>query len=322
MSDATHLYLDLLKRTLLNLIYEDPALPQPLDDEAPDEREGLLTRASAVVIYAAAQREAFRGLTRRTQTLMPRSVRKLAAYDREKRVAGLDFPFQAHTMVGMRRLDNVQSLLEQVLDAGVPGDVIETGVWRGGTTIFMRGVLKAHGVTDRVVWVADSFEGMPTSGQPGMERSFTSDEAAKRWGAAIRRHPFAAMVAAARIRAGTSYEEVRANFERYGLLDDQVRFLRGWFRDTLPTAPFSRLALMRLDGDLYDSTYDALHSLYPKLSPGGYVIVDDYGTFSECRRAVHDYLASAGEVVELEHVDEHAVYWRKPDTDAVAPPAA
>ena len=90
--------------------------------------------------------------------------------------------------------------------------------------------------------------------------------------------------------AGTSYEEVRERFARYGLLDEQVRFLRGWFRDTLPSAPIERLALLRLDGDLYDSTYDTLAALYPRVSVGGYVIIDDYDAVDECREAVHDYL--------------------------------
>ncbi len=310
-SDATELYLDLLKRALLNLIYEDRSFPQELEEDAAGGRDGLLERAAAGVLYAAGRRELFRGLSHHAQNLMPRSLRKLSAYDRDKRLTGRDFPEQAHTMIGMRRLDNLQALLEQVLEAGVPGDVIETGVWRGGSTIFMRGVLKAHGVTDRAVWVADSFEGMPKPGQPGMERSFNSDEQAQVWRTMIRRHPLAVVVMAARLRVGTSYEEVRSTFERYGLLDGQVRFLRGWFNETLPTAPISRLALMRLDGDLYDSTYDALRWLYPKLSSGGYVIVDDYGAFSECRRAVHDYFDVTGESPDLEPVDDHALYWRK-----------
>jgi hypothetical protein len=119
------------------------------------------------------------------------------------------------------------------------------------------------------------------------------------------------MVMAARLRDGTSYDDVREHFERYGLLDDQVRFLRGWFHETLPAAPIERLALLRLDGDLYDSTFQALQALYPKLSVGGYAIVDDYGSFSECRRAVHDYLRIAGCEAELRRVDDEAVYWEK-----------
>ena len=113
----------------------------------------------------------------------------------------------------------------------------------------------------------------------------------------------------------TSYEEVRENFDRFGLLDDQVRFLPGWFHETLPSAPIERLALLRLDGDLYDSTYDALHALYPKLSNGGYAIVDDYGTFQECRQAVQDYLDTTGARADLQPIDDDAVYRATIQTD-------
>ena len=70
---------------------------------------------------------------------------------------------------------------------------------------------------------------------------------------------------------------VQRNFAKYGLLDKHVKFLKGWFKHTLPRAPMEKLALIRLDGDLYESTWVALESLYPKLARGGYLIVDDYG---------------------------------------------
>src|SRR6267142_814512 len=74
---------------------------------------------------------------------------------------GRDWPVLAHTMIGLKRMDNLQFCVEDIIETGVPGDLIETGVWRGGATIFMPGILKAHAVTDRRVWVADSFEGLP-----------------------------------------------------------------------------------------------------------------------------------------------------------------
>ena len=148
----------------------------------------------------------------------------------------------------------------------MPGDLIETGVWRGGAAIFMRGVLAAHG-DPRTVWVADSFQGLPKP-EP---RSIP--------GRRGRRALAAGLLA-------VSLDEVKANFGRYGLLDDQVRFLPGWFRDTLPTAPIERLAVLRLDGDLYESTIVALESLYPKLSPGGFVVVDDYALVPAGRRSM------------------------------------
>ena len=77
-------------------------------------------------------------------------------------------------------------------------------------------------------------------------------------------------------------EEVKANFRRYGLLDDQVRFLPGWFKDTLQDAPIDRIAVLRLDGDLYESTIQALDALYPRVSPGGFCIIDDYLAVKAC----------------------------------------
>jgi len=308
---STQLYLDLLKRCLLNLIYEDRSFPHP-SAVASGPSDGIAAKLSAALLFAVTRGRPVEKASRYLRRAMPRSLEVASAFDREKRLHGKDFPSQAHTMIGMQRLDNVQTLVEDVLARDIPGDLIETGVWRGGSTIFMRGILKAHCVTDRLVWVADSFRGPPRPGDAGTARSFCSDEQLEAWRATIRKQPLGLMVAAARVREGASYEAVRDHFAKYGLLDDQVRFLRGWFHQTLPSAPVERLALLRLDGDLYDSTYQALESLYPKLSDGGYAIVDDYGSFSECRRAVHDYLEAAGEEeVDLQRVDDEAVFWRK-----------
>jgi O-methyltransferase len=210
----------------------------------------------------------------------------------QARAEGRDWPARAHTMIGLKRLASLRACVETVLDDRVPGDLIETGVWRGGTTIFMRAILKARGVTDRLVWVADSFAGLP----PPDTARFPSDEG-------ITLHLFSQLA--------VSLESVRENFRRYGLLDEQVRFLKGWFRDTLPTAPIRRLAVLRLGGDLYESTIQALDALYPKLSPGGYLIVDDYGNVAACRQAVHDYRAEHRVTEAIERIDWGGVFWRR-----------
>jgi len=109
---------------------------------------------------------------------------------------------------------------------------------------------------------------------------------------------------------GVDEKSVRENFDRYGLLDDQVRFLPGWFSETLPAAPIERLSVLRLDGDLYESTLDAMNPLYPKLSPGGYVIIDDY-LVPGCRAAVDEYRAEHGITDPIERIDRWSVYWRR-----------
>jgi O-methyltransferase len=172
------------------------------------------------------------------------------------REEGRDWPQNGETMIGKARLDNLQACVTQVLEDDVPGDLLEAGVWRGGASILMRAVLAVYG-SDRAVWLADSFEGLPP---PDTER-FPQD-------AGLDFSQFPAL------KVGV--EQVKANFAKYGLLDDQVRFLPGWFKDTLPSAPIEQLALIRLDGDLYESTIDSIAALYPKLSVGGFLIVDDY----------------------------------------------
>jgi O-methyltransferase len=195
-------------------------------------------------------------------------------------------------MIGIKRLDALHYCVKDVLERGVPGDFIETGVWRGGAAIFMRGALKAHGVTDRVVWAADSFAGLP----PPDQAKYPQD-------ADYKFNEYKELE--------VSLEEVQNNFRRYGLLDDQVRFLKGWFRDTLPTAPVRRLAILRLDGDLYESTIDALTHLYPKLQRGGYAIIDDYGDIPVCKQAFDDYRAAHRITEDIVPIDWTGVLWRK-----------
>lgn len=212
---------------------------------------------------------------------------------------GKDFiPASAETMVGRARLDNVEESVRTVIAEGIPGDLVETGVWRGGTVIFMRALLATFGVDDRTVWVCDSFQGLP---EPDPER-YPADEAMQ-----VDDGDKKAMLD---LGLAVSVDDVRANFARYGLLDDQVKFVEGWFSDSLPTAPIEKISLLRLDGDLYESTMDALVNLEPKVQPGGFIIIDDYGSLEPCRRAVHDYREANGIDDPIETVDWTGVYWR------------
>ena len=225
--------------------------------------------------------------------LRQRGWRMVRRGDPTARAEGRDWPPTAETMVGDARLRNVAELCAAAVRDGVPGDFIETGVWRGGVTILMKAVLAAAGDTDRAVWVADSFEGLPV---PDGER-YPADA-----------HLDWSGVKALKVGA----DAVRANFDRYGLLDDRVRFLEGWFCDTLPDAPIEQLAVLRLDGDLYQSTMDALVALEPKVSSGGYVIVDDYAGWESCRAAVEDYRSTNGITAPITKVDWTGVWWQKP----------
>jgi len=209
----------------------------------------------------------------------------------EARREGRDWPLEAETMVGLKRLDNLQYCVTSVIQHGVPGDFIETGVWRGGSSIFMRAILKAYGDRSRTVWLADSFQGLP---QPDPAR-YPVDRGDELWKYSELAIPM---------------EQVKANFARYDLLDEQVAFLPGWFRDTLPSAPIERLAVLRLDGDLYESTMEALVALYPKVSVGGFIIVDDYG-LPTCRAAIEDFRRAQGITDPIQLIDWTGAFWQR-----------
>jgi hypothetical protein len=251
MGTPANLYLDLLKRTLTNTIFQNE--PDIDDDE-------------------------FR-FTMQCATHYVNS--------------------DAVSMITLNRFDNIRNCIENILRNGVPGDLIEAGVWRGGASIFMRATLKAYGVTDRSVWAADSFEGLPVPdpNQFPLEAKVQSGPVMQK----LYRN-FAA-----------GLDEVKRNFAAYGLLDDQVKFLEGWFKDTLPTAPIGALSLIRIDGDFYESTRDGLNYLYDRLSTGGYVIIDDYGedSWTYCRRAVDEFRSERQIKDPLTAVDSKCFYWRR-----------
>jgi O-methyltransferase len=269
---AAELYLDLLKKCLTRYLFGESYVP--------------------VVPQRGTAKHLLFQPVRRWLAGKDMEVIRHVPFDQQQRAEGRDWPARAESMAGLKRLDNLQFCVTDVLRRGVPGDLIETGAWRGGVTIFMRAILEACGDPDRRVWVADSFQGLP---KPDPER-WPAEAGDEHW---------------TMEQLAVPLEEVQANFARYGLLDERVRFLPGWFRDTLPTAPIERLAVLRLDGDMYGSTMEALDALYPKLSPGGYVIIDDYGAIPQCKEAVTDFRTAHGIIDPMEPVDWTGVYWQR-----------
>jgi O-methyltransferase len=267
-------YLETTKRVLLGAIHGSESIGR-LHEAMPGKRwKRRLFRSMCNV------------LERRNLSLMRMNPPGLNGAHDEKYVNALAF-----TMIGRQRLDNLHFCCEEVLKHQVPGDFIETGVWRGGAVILMRAVLLAYGVEDRLVWVADSFAGLP---RPNEEK-YALDRG-------DRHHT--------RDELKVPLETVESNFSAFGLLDSHVRFLKGWFSETLPGAPIERLAILRLDGDMYESTIDSLTWLYHKLSRGGFLIVDDYG-LSGCRRAVDDFRAQHGIREPMKRIDWTGVYWQR-----------
>lgn len=274
MNDVKDMYLDLLKNVLSDYHRIDRGEYKPL------YRNNRGIRRLPIRLVDKLFRK------------MNYAISKPTKFTKEDRQVGIDWPAYAETMIGIERLNNIQKCAEDVFKNQIEGDFIETGVWRGGSTIFMKALLKVYGVEDKVVWVADSFEGLP---RPNEEK-YAADKGDKLYMFEELAIPL---------------EVVKHNFEKYHLLDDKVKFLKGWFKDTLPAAPIEKLALLRLDGDLYESTMDALVPLYPKLSPGGYIIIDDYGTIEACKMAVHDYREQHGITEEIIPIDWSGVYWQK-----------
>jgi O-methyltransferase len=269
-------YFELLRRALVNLIYPEHELRIEWLEagEAPGDRP---TRDR--VLRDIRYREA------------GEFARLLAAKQNGDVWRGKPWRF-SHTMVGMRRLEHLQWCAERVFEAGVPGDFLEAGVCQGGASIFLRALQVGHDEPHRRTWLADSFEGLPVP----------SHEADQQYDFSETKQPWLAFSRAA----------VEDNFRTYDLLSDEVVFLPGWFRDTLAGAPVSALAILRLDADLYESTREVLVTLYDRVSPGGFVVVDDYDAFAPCRRAVQEFRSTRGITAPIRHIDRMAVYWRKP----------
>jgi O-methyltransferase/8-demethyl-8-(2,3-dimethoxy-alpha-L-rhamnosyl)tetracenomycin-C 4'-O-methyltransferase len=214
-------------------------------------------------------------------------------FDAERRNCGQDIPIRAHTMIGSLRLRQLRRACEAVLSEHVLGDFFEAGVWRGGVSILMRGVIEAYGDRHRKVWVADSFAGLPPPDRRYEKDALTQFNFQERRELAI------------------GGDQVRDNFSRYDLLDKRVEFLQGLFHETLPVLPPYKIAVLRLDGDLYSSTMDCLVNLYDHVAPNGFVIVDDYGVVIDARRAVLDFRRQRDIGQPMLAIDGDGVFWRK-----------
>jgi O-methyltransferase len=268
-------YLGLLKRALANTLYPELEL-----------QVQFLTKGGG----SGDSRLETQRFLRDIEERRPDHFARLMAAKQE---GGTPYRF-AHTMIGLFRLANIERCAERVFADGVEGDFLEAGVCRGGAAIFMRALQIAHGAAERRTWVVDSFQGVPPSVKE-VDRRYPVDleESRAPWVACGERR-------------------VRELFSRYDMLDANVEFVAGWVAESLPSAPIGPLAILRVDVDLYSSTWECLDLLYDKVSPGGYVIVDDYGYFECCRDAVEDFRARRGIEEPFEWIDRWGIFWRKP----------
>ena len=197
----------------------------------------------------------------------------------QKELIGGDKFTENLSMLSRERLEHLEIILKQFQDEAIAGDIIETGCWRGGACIYMRAILENLGEPSRVVYAADSFEGVP---KPNLER-YPIDAYSTHWSSDWLKAPV---------------EGVREAFRRYGYLDDRTVILKGWFKDTIPglKSRSRRWCLLRLDGDIYESTIQVLDALYDDLVPGGYVVIDDFGTDVGAAHATRDFLHKIGRI--------------------------
>jgi hypothetical protein len=199
-------------------------------------------------------------------------------------------------MIGTKRLNNLRMVMEDVIQAAIPGDFVETGVWRGGASIYARAIMAAYGVSNRKVICCGSFEGLPAPD----EARYPADS-----GSIF--HQFSELA--------VSLEEVKSNFREFDLLDEQVLFLKGWFSETMPKLPSKQIAVLRLDGDMYQSTIDPLLHLYDRIPDGGWVIVDDFHMVPAAKQAVEDFLGSRNEKQNFREIDGVGVCFCKNDNN-------
>lgn len=181
---------------------------------------------------------------------------------------------------GWTRMRNLECIMEDIVKHHVPGDFVECGVWQGGVITFMAGFLLVHQqYPARRVWAFDSFMGIPATatGKRSPGKDFDFEPGSKETAAAVAKDA----------KTGMAY--VMNHLQQFDVAE-AVKFVPGWFNDTVSVAPVEKIALLRVDGDLYSSTRQVLEGLYPKLSIGGWVVHDDWGVV-QSRRAVLDFRA-------------------------------
>lgn len=199
------------------------------------------------------------------------------------------------TMAGMARMTSMARMVQEVVDHGLNGSYAETGVWRGGMSIFVTAALQMYGLSSRPVYLCDSFRGLPLPRQGSMRAS--SD----------------AVYHSQNKMLSVGVEMVLENFERYGINASQVVPVEGYFVHSMPKLRASlisrgeKLAILRLDGDMYDSTVDVLYNLYDLVEIGGLVVIDDFGWLPSLSFGARDAILDFRTLHGIEGDTSHAV---------------
>ena len=210
------------------------------------------------------------------------------------------------TMTTPARQFALHKAIHHVVNAGIAGDYVECGVWRGGASMMAALSLIEAGDTGRTLWLYDTYAGMsqPTEHDARLKVAGAGAPAMDKW-VADQRDGFNEWCYA-------TLDDVTANLLSTGYPSANMRFIKGMVEHTIPGAAPTRIALLRLDTDFYESTLHELRHLYPRLAPGGVLIIDDYGVWRGSKLAVDEYFAEIGEPLLLTSVDETAVVAVKP----------
>jgi hypothetical protein len=201
-----------------------------------------------------------------------------------------------YTMTTPRRIAALCTGVEYAVQAGVPGAVVECGVWKGGSMMAAALTLLRLGASDRDLYLFDTFQGMPPPSDQDVFSAYDGYSPMAHWRRRRRQGETSAW-------HYVPADEVRAALLSTGYPSERIHLVKGKVEETLPAAAPGEIALLRLDTDWYESTKHEMAHLYPRLSPGGVLILDDYGHYEGARRAVDEYFEAEGGRPLLNRID-------------------
>jgi hypothetical protein len=205
-------------------------------------------------------------------------------------------------MTGPLRMYAMFEAVKHLASANIPGDIVECGVWRGGSAMVAAMTLLSLDRADRTIWLYDTYEGMTLPSEKDVDSDGRS--ALLRWNT-----EWAATSKAQGAGSDWCYaslEEVRQNVLSTGYPESRLRFIKGKVEESIPSQAPERIALLRLDTDWYDSTYHELVHLFPRLSTPGVLILDDYGSWKGAREATDRYFHETGKPLLFNRIDAAA----------------
>lgn len=198
-----------------------------------------------------------------------------------------------YTMTSLERLKSLSDAVNYVVENGIEGDFVECGTWKGGSVMCMQKKLMQLNQNNRNFWVFDTYEGMPEPDD--VDKNFNEKTAQELMNTEEKEKSLT--------WAYSNYEETTGNILSTGYPSEKINFIKGLVEDTIPQTQIETISLLRLDTDWYSSTKFELEHLYPKLVKGGILIIDDYGHWEGCKKAVDEYFSTNNIPVFMSRID-------------------